>query len=112
MLPILKVTASTLSNDTPYLNADPTDTWQTISADRYTHFRCLYMGPMEREALNLLQTHTVGSAKDWVVVEGVDKEPTIQEYTAFRERMLPLMPKISQNGVLKPAKPREGQVRR
>jgi ATP-dependent helicase YprA (DUF1998 family) len=62
-------------------------------------------------ALNPPQRHTVGSAKDWVVVEGADKKPTIQEYTAFRERMLPLMPKISQNGVLKPAKPREGQVR-
>jgi superfamily II DNA helicase RecQ len=69
------------------------------------------MGSVEGKALNPPQTHTVGSAEDWVVVEGADKEPTVQAYTAFRERMLPLMPKVSQHGVLKPAEPREGQVR-
>jgi hypothetical protein len=69
------------------------------------------MGSDEREAVNPPQIHMVGSAKDWVVVEGADKEPTVKEYAAFRERMLPLMPKISQDGVLKSAEPREGHVR-
>jgi hypothetical protein len=46
--------------------------------------------------------HTVGSAADWVVVEGADNdELTSQTYSAFRERVLPLMPMVYQNGALK-----------
>jgi hypothetical protein len=44
---------------------------------------------------------TIGSVADWVVVEGVtNKEPTTLKYTALRERMLPLMPKVYKESVI------------
>jgi superfamily II DNA helicase RecQ len=66
------------------------------------------MDPAGGEALNL---HTVRSAADWVVVEGAHNKLTVQAYTAFRQRILPLMPKVNQDGALNRAEPREGQIR-
>ena len=66
------------------------------------------MDPAGSETLNL---PTVRSTADWVLVEGADKELTTQAYTAFRERILPLMPKVTQGEALKRAEPREGQVK-
>jgi hypothetical protein len=52
------------------------------------------MDPAGDEAPSI---HTVGSAADWVVVEGADNdELTSQAYSAFRERILPLMPMVNQ----------------
>lgn len=86
--------------------AIPTDIEYPLTHHPYNS--CI-MDPVGGETLNL---HTGGSAADWIVVEGGDiYDPTIQEYTAFRERILPLMPEVNQDGALKRAEPREGQVR-
>ena len=67
------------------------------------------MDPAGGEASNV---HTVGSAADWVVVEGADNhELTSQAYSAFRERIPPLMPMVNQDGALKRAEPRDGQIK-
>ena len=58
-----------------------------------------------------LNLHTVGSA-DWAVVENADHKPTIQAYNALRERILPLMPAVNQDGALERAESQdEGQIK-
>ena len=74
---------------------------------KYLLTRHPYQSSIMAAGGEVLNVHTVGSA-DWVVVEG---EPTIQAYTAFQGRILPLMPEVNQNGTSKRAEPREGQIR-
>jgi len=74
---------------------------------KYLLTRHPYQSSIMAAGGEVLNVHTVGSA-DWVVVEGADNEPTIQAYTAFQERILPLMPEVNQNGTSKRAEPRAG----